>query len=502
MSRTRKLLGPPGTGKTTTALKAVDEKLQGGTSPREIAYTSFTRKAAHEAIDRAEDQFGFTKDDFPFFGTLHSLAFRLLGLTPDQVMSKKHLVELGEKLGPYQFAGTYDEHTERGNPEGELGDVCMFIYQLSRSMLVSPEQAWRAVQDHPTRFGPPRTGPLPFHVVDYFIRGLEQYKRQHYLLDFSDFLDQCTTVLDPIELFILDEAQDLTPQQWRFARQLGRKAREVMVAGDDDQALYGWAGADVETLICLAGRNEVLPISHRLPTEVHAFVSRCASMIKRRLPKPYAPRSEKGSVRVINDECEVDLGSGEWLLLARTNWLTARLVSAARRAGVVYEIGGMWSNEDPTVQAILAYERLRKGERVLYSMAQLAGKYSQGYIPIRQEYVTWDDVIWPFEGHPDWMDALHHMGIEQREYIRACLKNGESLTRPGRVRISTIHQSKGGEGDNVLVLGDMGRRVENNFWADMDAELRVWYVAMSRARHNLFMVQPRTQTPLQPLFCR
>ena len=497
-SRTSKLLGPPGTGKTTYGLREVHTHLKSGTSPARIAYTAFTRKAAHEAVERAITQFSFTREDFPHFGTLHSLAFRLLELTPDRVMTKKHFQDLGERLGPYAFQGSYDENSERGHPDGELGDVCLHIHQLHRAMMVSLEEAWRLVQDHPTRYGPPRTGPLPFHVVEYFSRGLEEYKRQHDLLDFTDFLDKCTSVLD-VDLFILDEAQDLTPQQWRFARQLGRTAKKVLVAADDDQALYPWAGADVELLLRLNGENLVLPVSHRLPRAVFNYLQGVASHIQRRLPKHFSPRDGEGTVRILNNESEVSLLTGEWMLLARTNWLTGRLVTTARRAGVVYEHGGMWSNQDPTVLAVIAYEKLRRGETVIPAMAKLVARYGKAHIAAPQPHYSWEDFIWPFDGKPYWMDALVDLGAEQREYIRSCLKNKESLTQPGRVRISTIHQAKGGECDNVLVLGDMGRRVENSFWADMDAELRVWYVALSRAKENLFLVQSQRPSPLQAI---
>ena len=52
------ILGPPGTGKTTTLLNLVDEFIQQGVRPKQIGYFSFTRKAATEAATRAADKFG------------------------------------------------------------------------------------------------------------------------------------------------------------------------------------------------------------------------------------------------------------------------------------------------------------------------------------------------------------------------------------------------------------------------------------------------------------
>ena len=43
-------------------------------------------------------KFNLTEDDLPYFRTLHSLAFRKLGLKRENVMQPEHYKDLGEKI--------------------------------------------------------------------------------------------------------------------------------------------------------------------------------------------------------------------------------------------------------------------------------------------------------------------------------------------------------------------------------------------------------------------
>lgn len=471
MSRSVELyLGPPGTGKTTTLLKIVQDS---GLDPEDIAYVGFTRKAAYEAQGRAiEAGIADNPDELPFFRTLHSTAFRQLRLTRQQLMLTKNFTELGHFLG-LDFKFDYDEGMERAPIGGGLGDRALRIYSIARSRMCSLEEAYRYVGDEDVDFG----------LVTDFCHKLETYKRRNKLYDFTDILDAAQKPL-PVGLFILDEAQDLTRQQWALARRLARSARRVVFAGDDDQAIFQWAGADVDYFLRLEAARTVLPKSYRLPKSVWQFANRIVTRISARYAKQWEPRDEEGEVRHIQSLEEVDMRKDTWLLLTRHQSHVRTLERLCREQGVVYQVGGKWSNMAPSVRAAVSYEQLRRGEVLRKEEVANILAYVVGEHRLFQREYRFNDL---FHRDVSWMEALTKLSDEDREYLRALRANGESLRAPGRVVISTIHGSKGGEADHVLLLSDCHRKVMEGFDLDPDPELRVWYVAATRARKTLLI---------------
>jgi len=473
------ILGPPGTGKTTTLLQIVEDSLKRGISPERIAYLAFTRKAASEAQERAMVKFGFDADRFPYFRTLHSLAFKVLGLQRDEVMTDSHYRILGKALG-VEFKGIYDEdlgvHTGYG-----LGDKCSRVDSLARAGMRSISDQYYMTNERD----------LTLHAVKQYHESLKAFKKENGLLDFTDMLSKCRSSL-PIDICIIDEAQDLSSLQYQMAIVASQEASEVYIAGDDDQAIFGWAGADVAKFLSLKGDKRILPQSFRIPRSVHRLANDVVSRIKNRYVKPWQPRLEVGNVNYVPEDSNIDFSrEGSWLCMARSKYLLNRFQRAVRQQGYAYYYNGKSSLDTDETLAITSWEKLRKGREVsMHEAKNLTGFFNFKIKLEKKDTYKVNDLGLPDNAvNQDWMTILKGLPPDEREYLRSCLRNGEKFSDKPRITIATIHQSKGGEADNVALLTDIGKLSWENLGTD--EENRVWYVALTRAKENLYLVRPR-----------
>lgn len=474
------VLGGPGTGKTHHLLGVMEQALTIGIPPSRVAFVTFTNVAEDHARAKACERFNLTNKDLPYFRTLHSLAFRELGLHHADVLDDAHLEKVADLTGEL-FTGDADPDSPAA---GRSADPLLTIDHYARTTQVGLRQAW---EEH--------GGDLDWHRLLRFTRTYEEYKRVNELLDFTDMLeDYAASELPavPVDVAIIDEYQDLTMLQIAVAAKAFSAATELYVAGDDDQSVHRWAGAAEDHLLGLDYPREVLPLSHRLPRAIFNLSQEIVQRIGRRWAKPTRSSDRAGVVQWVAQPEDADLSSGTWLLLGRTRGMLPGLAAVAREQGVVYSMKGRCAVDPDHVAAIRAYEGLRAGRTVgsddaarVVRAAGLRRSIDEG-----REYAAGDLGI---DVGPIWHDALTAIPLDDREYYLACLRTGEKLTSPPRVRIETIHGAKGAEAENVLLLTDLTRKVQRGFELDPDSEHRVFYVGVTRASEELVLVAPRGQ---------
>ena len=491
------VLGPPGTGKTTYLLEQMEGELDRGTSPKRIGYVSFTKRAAREAKDRAQVKFKLGHKDLPWVSTLHSLCFRALGMKNEEVFEGKKLQEFAAYCG-HKLSNTVS--WEDGSMFGfEIGDRCLFMDNLARVRCVNLREQYDHVENRDD---------TPWPVVDFISQGLVKFKDTYGLKDYTDMLGMFVTLGNvPLDVLFVDEAQDLSMLQWRVVEKLAKGTRRVCVAGDDDQAIYRWAGAAVEHFIGLHGTVTVLDHSWRVPPEVQDIALKIVAGIKHRRAKAWNPRDGHGVVErvAVLDNADIDINEDTLILSRNTQFLTGKVIPMLKRQGILYEYHDRPSVRPSLVNAIVLWERLRKGgevtvddaEKIYDEMSSGIG-YVRGHKKLpawqeRDQLVTLQDLKEAGGLLVDtlWREALTRIKPEEQAYMVKVLQGGQKLTERSKIRISTMHGAKGAQADHVIILTDMAWRSLEEMKFLPDDEARTWYVAVTRAKQKLTIVAPQ-----------
>jgi DNA helicase-2/ATP-dependent DNA helicase PcrA len=494
-----RFFGPPGTGKTTLLLDMVEEALEKGTNPHDIAFLAFTRKAANEAKERASVRFNLNMDsDLFYFRTLHSLSYKLLNIAQKDLMQPKHYGELSTQIG---FALNVSRVGEIGEdaPVGVTDHPILSLINLARLKKTVLQKEYNTTSLSYT-----------WDEVAYVSRAYDNYKKVKGLIDYTDMLElfvgNAAQVCPPFKLCFLDEAQDLSPLQWDIAHAIDAKSEKMFVAGDDDQAIYRWAGADPDAFISLECGAEVLEQSYRIPRVVHALATNIAQRIHNRFPKVYRPRNFEGSIKRLSSVQDVDMSEGDWLVMAQANYMLTPVAYDLKSGGYLFERNGARSINGKLSEAVNGWEQLRQGRVIEGAVCQLiygfmsgnGGRVARGKKKIENatekkfslEQLQQEHGLLA-TGEMIWHDAMDKIPPPERAYITALLRRGEKFNAKPRIRLSTIHGTKGGEAENVVLFLDLTAAALRTSGDDLH---RVFYVAVTRTKANLFIIEPEDYT--------
>lgn len=384
MSKPTMFLGAPGTGKTYRLIQEIlDRKC------RSFAFLTFTRRAANEAKQRLSQY--FTQEELKYVRTIHSFCFALAGLKKEQIMNGVQISRFASEYG-------FDLRPQRNSLEDGS----------THSFMSDDDVAYRQMIVDMAKLDIPavRDNPLYSSYVKYL--------KEHQLVDFHQMIARGTTVIaekhetPKFDLLLVDEFQDLTPIQLSFIGQLRKYCGETILAADDNQMIFEWAGVDRSKFIALADDSniEALFKNYRLPGSVYELAYRIGKRQTESLSidLEHFPQPEDDSVEHVSNDGLDFMENQNYLVLARNNyWL----------------------------------EDLADG-------------------------LDLNDANW------SWLD--------------------EEKDTP--IRLSTIHGAKGAEADNVVLFTDVSPATYEQI--DSDAEHRVWYVGITRARKKLYIVEPQS----------
>ena len=112
----------------------------------------------------------------------------------------------------------------------------------------------------------------------------------------------------------------------------------MYLAGDDDQAIFVWAGADVERFIKEPAKERVLKYSKRVSRTVQEESQKPIEKIMGiRKEKNYLPRDFEGESLTIANLSQIDLTKGKWLILSRTISRQIKIAEELKKKNLFYE---------------------------------------------------------------------------------------------------------------------------------------------------------------------
>lgn len=370
------VLAGAGSGKTRVVTYRIAELIRRGTAPERILAVTFTNKAASEMRERAAARLRQKGKARPEISTFHSLCVRIL---------RRHIQQLGY---PQQFA-IYDRGDQDSLARGALremnvpgeslrpGELLWFIGQW-KTHGISPAAAEGSVETDKE------------HLAALAYRRYQAALKAAGAVDFDDLL------LLVVELFenhdksrraeaarfdhvMIDEYQDTNTSQYRIVKALAAPHRNLCVVGDDDQAIYGWRGAEVTHILRFKidwpeAKIVRLEENYRSTPQILDMANTLITHNRERHDKVLRPARRSGAaVRVLQMQDEADearqvvadirrrLEAGQIRLsdvaiLFRTNEQPRTFEMELRRVEMPYVlIGGMSFYDRKEVRDLLAY---------------------------------------------------------------------------------------------------------------------------------------------------
>lgn len=340
--------------------------------------------------------------------------------------------------------------------------------------------------------------------------GIREYKRTG-IIDFTDqiYLPLKLNLASPIyDVLFIDEAQDLNQVRLQLILQSIKKNGQLVFVGDAKQAIQGFCGADTDSVntIIKATNAKVMPLSvcFRSASNIVGMAQQVVSHIEAR------DNADEGIVEMIEEsdflgmiqEGEMDrygvITKDPDLVLCRTKAPLATNCMAALRAGKAAVIRGK-SIGDMLMGLIEKFakikgiqefeyaslEDLKEGAEIYQDrQARKIGLSEDADAKLNELYDTMETFFVLVEAYID-----QEPGKFSVPHLQTFIESKFSDSDKTAIMFSTVHKAKGLEYDRVFILrpDQMPLKFAKPGW-QMDQEYNILYVAMTRAKHELYFV--------------
>ena len=490
--------GPPGTGKTyhltNHYLRKEIEEYK--TPTNKIAYITFSNAATEEAKKRIDNMFPQfdIKKNFPYISTMHSLGTRQLNIDTNTQLLKD---------SKWKAFKNFSQICRDMSFESYINDSGISQYKNNHMKIIEYARAKKiSIVDAAVELDLQHS--IDVWLTEQIDADLKSYKEQTGMIEYSDMIkkfvekDKCP----PLNAVFLDEAQDLNPLQWDMFFYIESKCERSYIAGDDDQTIYTFQGANEDIFINLQGEKDPRVESRRVPKVVHKEALSILEHINNRMIKDWKPRNAEGKVFYNQSIENIDLSSGEWMIIARTNKMLYPIRDYLTSLNLRFDskINDLLPNS--LLEAYRVWVRLNEGASVGGEEAKLIYEYlnvskklvKHGYASGKSleniAYVDLDDLMmdhgllifgsWEQLNIPD----------ESKLYMKSLIANGDNLFNKPRIKVSTIHGVKGEECENVVLFTDLEKIIYESALRNPDPEHRLFFVGVTRTKENLYIMQP------------
>jgi superfamily I DNA/RNA helicase len=501
---TTKIYGAPGTGKTTRMLELLSQEIARGTKIERIGFVTHTVAARVEALDRIGKS--VNEADLKYFRTIHGICYSQLGLHRSQVMQTNDYLDFGASCGVPFSTNFHVDVDASGTPGGyqhSPGNEILAIRQLAAAKCCSITELREQWPKDVT--------------TDQMKKTLDQYlawKEANAKFDFVDMLQFYAKHGSPIDVDVLflDEAQDLSLQQWAIFAIMSRTAKRVYIAGDDDQSIYAFIGADPYGFLDFkATQDEVLPKTWRLKDNVWDYAQKIIRRVSKRKDKKITTSGEGGSIDYYNtDVRHIDINPKETtMFISPHNNQLAEFAEELDSRGIPYNGRGWTPYGSSNVAAAKAYLALRAGEPIgrkdAATMLDKLGDKARAK-EYRAKARTDSTPVTSVEGvnlSADWVEYLSRSDRDRQRNatIRTVLQRSgwPGVLEPPKVSLTTYHGSKGREADHVILLTDCYRKAYDHSLRQPDDERRLAYVGVTRAKSRVSIILPQTEMYMRSL---